>query len=182
MPLSDDAKILGLIKAGNKDAFDDLIRKYQREIYFLALRMVKKPEDAEELTQQAFVKAFENLSRFRGDSGFKTWLYKVALNECRSHLRSRRQTLELNEAAGSLVSEQDTPVEAYLNRETAEEAVAAAENLSEKQRITVILRIYHEMNYAEIGKITGCSEQTAKVNFHYGIENLRKRMKENGTL
>ena len=177
-----DEKLLERIRAGDKGAFDELVRKYQREIYYLALRMVKNTEDAEELTQQTFVKAFEKHEGFRGESGFKTWLYQVALNTCRSHLRNRRGVLELNEESGSLVSEGGTPPEILIQAETASAAVAAAGSLPEKQRIAVLLRIFHEMSYEEIGGIIGCSEQTAKVNFHYGIENLRKKMKENGAM
>ena len=180
MLISDDEKLLEHIRAGNREAFDELVRKYQREIYFLTLRMVKNIEDAEDLTQQTFIKTFERLESFRGESGFKTWLYQVAINLCRSHFRRRRETLELTEAA--LGGSDERPPEIFLKSEAASAAVEAAAGLPEKQRVTVILRMFHEMSYEEIGKIAGCSEQTAKVNFHYGIENLRKKMKKNGIL
>ena len=180
MPMFEDEKLLERIKAGDKKAFDELVRKYQREIYFLALRMLKNIEDAEEITQQTFVNVFEHLGSFRGDSGFKTWLYQISLNLCRSHLRRKHEVLELNEAACPPASGEMNPPEQFLRRETAAAAAAAADSLPDKQRITVMLRIFQELSYEEIGRVTGCSGQTAKVNFHYGIENLRKKLKENG--
>jgi RNA polymerase sigma-70 factor, ECF subfamily len=182
MLMFEDEKLVELIKAGDKEAFNELVRKYQREIYFLALRMLKNTEDAEEITQQAFVKVFEHLKSFRGDSGFKTWLYKIAINLCRSHQRRRHEVLELHEAAGSLVSETLNPSDRFIQSETAAAAAAAADSLPDKQRMTVVLRVFQELSYEEIGRVTGCSEQTAKVNFHYGIENLRKKLKENGIM
>ncbi|MFA6450449.1 MAG: sigma-70 family RNA polymerase sigma factor [bacterium] len=182
MPMSEDEKLLERINAGDRGAFDELVRKYQRELYFLALRMVKNPEDAEELTQKTFVKTFERLESFRGESGFKTWLYQVAINMCLSHLRNRRDVLELNEGAGTIVSEIMMPADRIVQNETVAAVAAAADSLPDKQRATVILRVFHELSYEEIGRSTGCSEQTAKVNFHYGIENLRKKLKANGTL
>lgn len=180
--MAEDVVLLERIRSGKRDAFDELVGKYQREIYFLALRMAKNTEDAEELTQQIFIKAFEKLPGFRGDASFKTWLYQVALNQCRSHLRSRRDVLELNEAAAQPADTGPSTLARLIRDETAATAAAAIDTLSEKQRLTVTLRVFQELSYTEIGRLTDCSEQTAKVNFHYGIENLRKKLKKDGML
>ncbi len=182
MLVRNDEKLLELIKSGSREAFDELVLKYHREIYFLTLRMSKKNEDAEELTQQIFIKAFEKLDTFRGESGFKTWLYQVAINQCRSFFRSKKDTCELTEAADNISAHEENPSEKALKNEASSAALEAVSDLPEKQKSAVILRIYHEMSYEEIGKIIGCSEQTAKVNFHYGIENLRKKLKSNGIM
>lgn len=178
--MPEDSILLERVNAGDREAFDSLVKKYQREIYFLALRFVKNREDAEEVTQQAFVKAFEKLSGFRGDASFKTWLYQVAMNQSRSFLRSRKTVLELNEEVAQKTTREDTPLGGLMKSETALEAAQLIQELPEKQKNVVTLRIVHELSYREIGEIVDCSEQTAKVNFHYGIENLRKKMKQNG--
>jgi RNA polymerase sigma-70 factor, ECF subfamily len=178
----DDIELLERIGDGDRGVFDALVNKYQREIYFLALRMSKNIEDAEELTQQIFVKAFEKLSGFRRDASFKTWLYQLALNHCKSHIRNRHDTLELNEELEIPSDGDPSPLTRLIRDETAAAAAAAIDSLPEKQRLTVTLRVFQELSYSEIGKLTGCSEQTAKVNFHYGIENLRKKMIQNGKL
>ncbi len=178
--MPEDSILLEKVEAGDRGAFDALVHKYQREIYFLALRFVKNPEDAEEITQQAFAKAFEKLSGFRGDASFKTWLYQVAMNQSRSFLRKRRPVLELNEEVAQKPAPEESPLGRFIKSEAALEAVELIEELPEKQRNVVTLRILHELSYREIGKIVDCTEQTAKVNFHYGIENLRKKMKKNG--
>jgi len=180
--MSEDTLLLEKIEAGDRNAFDRLVQKYQREIYYLAFRMVKNREDAEELAQQAFVKAFEKLSGFQGRSSFKTWLYQVAINLCRSFLRGKKPTAELKEEITGSGPGDPGPLGRLLRSETAGLAAAAMAELPEKQKIAVTLRIIHEMSYSEIGDAADCSEQTAKVNFHYGIENLRKKLKENGVL
>ena len=180
--MSEDAILLEKIQSGDRNAFDTLVGKYQRELYFLALRMVKNQEDAEDLAQQAFVKAFEKLDSFKGKSSFKTWLYQVAINLCRSFLRSRKPDTGFVEEMAAEEEDESAPLLRVLKNETAGLAARAVSQLPEKQRIAVTLRIVHEMSYKEIGDAADCSEQTAKVNFHYGIENLRKKLRESGVL
>ncbi|HOO55685.1 MAG TPA: RNA polymerase sigma factor [bacterium] len=174
--------LLEKLKAGDHEAFNDVIKEYHREIYFLTLRMVKKAEDAEDLTQQTFINAFEKIGSFRGDSSLKTWLYQIALNLCRTHLRKKRVVVELNENILNEGSYNDSPLGSILKTEQGELAKAELDKLSEKQKMAVILRVFHDMEYKQIGDIIHCSEKTAKVNFHYGIDKLRKKMKENGIM
>ncbi len=178
----DETLLLQRVKAGDRTAFDSLVDRYHREIYFLALRFMKNAEDAEDVTQQAFVRAFEKIDSFRGDAAFNTWLYRVTVNLCNTRLRSRKETAELNENTRDERSQDDSPSAGIIKQEAASAASAAVESLPEKQRLAVSLRVFNELSYREIGEIIGCSEQTAKVNFHYGMENLRKKMKQNGPM
>lgn len=162
-------------KGGDQDALDSLVGKYRREIYYLCLKMVGHEEDAEDLAQQTFCNAIRSIGSFRGRSLFRTWLYQIAMNLCRTHLSKRKPVAELHEeilADASAAS----PLSEVIQDEAAREAVDNLKYLAEKQRAAVVLRIFHDLDYAEIGRIIGCSAKTAKVNFHYGIENLRKRM------
>lgn len=163
-------------RAGDRAAMEALLEKYRREVFFLCLKMVGQEEDAEELAQQTFLNAFRAVGRFRGGAAFRTWLYQIAINLCRSHRTRRRPVAELREDAPADDAAHASPLEKTLRDERAREAAAGLKLLPDKQKAAVILRIFNELEYEEIGEIIGCSAGTAKVNFHYGIENLRKRM------
>lgn len=161
-------------KDGDRDALETLVEKYQREIYYLCLKMAGNEEDAEELAQQTFFNALRSIQSFRGRSLFRTWLYQIAMNLCRSHHSKKRPTAEF--PYDTLPDDAASPLSGVIRDESAREAVENLNYLAEKQRAAVVLRIFHDLDYSEIGRIIGCSAKTAKVNFHYGIENLRKRM------
>lgn len=181
--IADDATLLERMAAGEQGAFDALVRKYQREIYFLALRMTRNAEDAEEMAQKTFVAAYRKAASFEGRSSFRTWLYQVCINLCSTFLRRRKTVVELSEFAGAGDdSGEQEPLASIIKGETARRAAAAVEQLPEKQRMSVTLRIFHDMPFRDIGEAVGCSENTAKVNFHHGMETLRKRFKDDGTL
>lgn len=167
-------------KAGDQNSLDALVTKYQREIYYLCLKMAGNEEDAEELAQQTFLNALRGIGSFRGRSLFRTWLYQIAMNLCRSHISKRRPTAEFPH--DTLADTASTPLSEVVRGEAAREVVDNLKHLAEKQRAAVVLRIFHDLDYAEIGRVIGCSAKTAKVNFHYGIENLRKRMMKNEML
>ena len=180
--MNEDGRTIEQARAGDTGAFDGLVRKYQREIFFLALKMLKNEEDAEEVAQQAFINAWNNLQGFRGGAAFRTWLYRITMNLATSHLRKKARrggdTAELDHDR----TEQENspgPLDRLIRDEAARHALAACDTLGHKQRSVVLLRIVHELSYREISEIVGCSEQTAKVHFHYGVENLRKRLKAN---
>lgn len=178
--MEEDALLIERFKRGGKAAFDTLVGKYRREIYFLALRMLNNAEDAEEVAQQAFVSAFNGIGGFREDSAFRTWLYRIAINHANSLLRKRPNEAELMEDSAAPEGAGDrSPLDKLIGGEAARDALAALGELGEKQRLVVTLRIFQELPYSEIGRLTGCSEGTAKVHFHYGMENLRKRMAGN---
>lgn len=178
--MDEDARTIQRAQAGDAGAFDSLVRKYQRQVYFLALKMLNNAEDAEEVAQQAFVNAWNSLDTFRGASAFGTWLYRITMNLATTRLRSKaRPVNDTAELPETLSGKNAAPLDALIRDETARAALKACNELGDKQRQVVLLRIVHELPYAEIGEIVGCSEQTAKVHFHYGVENLRKRMMDN---
>lgn len=176
----EDRALVEAAKDGDRNSMDALVTKYQREIYYLCLKMSGNEEDAEELAQQTFFNALRAIGSFRGRSLFRTWLYQIAMNLCRSHITKRRPTVEFSHE--TVPDPAPTPLSEVVRGEEAREAVANLKYIAEKQRAAVVLRIFHDLDYEEIGRIIGCSAKTAKVNFHYGIENLRKRMMKNEVL
>jgi RNA polymerase sigma-70 factor (ECF subfamily) len=178
--MDDDARLLERFRRGSTRAFDELVARYQREIYYLALRIVRNEEDAEEVAQQAFVNAYGNIAGFREGAAFRTWLYRIAINAANSLLRRRKPTAAIDDAGPELADTSAvSPLDRLITGETAREAAAMLHTLGEKQKNAVILRIFHDMSYEEIARIIDCTPATAKVHFHYGIENLRKRMTKN---
>jgi RNA polymerase sigma-70 factor (ECF subfamily) len=159
---------------GDRAAFDALVRKYQRSIFWLALRYVKNEADAQDVAQRAFVQAFHRISGFRRRSSFKTWVYRIAINLALNALRDRsRQKLEpLKDEFEAEVSD---PV---LAKEEQRRLRAAIQTLPPKQRTVVELRAFEELSFKEIGEIVQSSEDSAKVNYHHALKRLRVLIQE----
>ena len=132
---------------------------------------------ADEATQDVFVRAFDGLKKYRGDSRFRTWLFSITLNAARSVARKQKRRGEIRLNTGADFPDFRTPPDAKAARADAY-ARAAAElaELPEKQRGAVSLRIYEGLSFKEIGEIIGCSEGSARVNYHHGIQKLRESL------
>jgi len=165
-----ELKIISDVLEGRTEAFEALVRKYQRPVYFLILRMVRQVEEADDLTQQVFLKAYKSLRGFRGESSFKTWLSKIALNLARTALRKgKRIFVEFDEAKASAPREgaEDLGAKrAWMRRFLGQ--------LPATQREVVSLRIYEEKSFQEIADLMDSKEGTVKVNFHHALKQLRK--------
>src|SRR5215831_19490601 len=172
-PRDDDAALVNRFRGGERAAFDQLVRRYQRAIYFLMLRHVGDPDEAAELTQRAFIKALLGLGELRGANQFRTWLYKIAVNLALNHLRDYRKftrddALERQPAAAT------APVDELVAAERARALRAAIARLPAKQRLTLELRVYEDLSFREVAEILGTSENAAKVNFHYAVRRLKE--------
>jgi RNA polymerase sigma-70 factor (ECF subfamily) len=171
----EDEDLVSRHRAGERRAFDELVRKYQRSIYFLTLRYVKDPDDAKDVAQRAFVRAFEALGGFRGGSTFKTWLYRIAinlsLNHLRDHARERPAALE-----DDLLVTDAVGAGRLLSDEERRRLRAAIEALPPKQRLVLELRVFEELPFREVAAVADCSENAAKVNFHLAVKRLRQEL------
>jgi RNA polymerase sigma-70 factor, ECF subfamily len=171
--VDEDGEAIARYRAGDARAFDGLVRKYQRPIYYLALRYVKNPDDAKDVAQRAFVRAFQSLRGFRGASSFKTWLYRIAVNLSLNHLRDRKPTSELSEDV--LVA--DAVGAARLDAgEDRRKLRRALEALPPKQRLVLELRVFEDLAFKEVAEVAECSENAAKVNFHHAVKRLREEL------
>ena len=151
-----DEALLRQSQSGDPTAFEPLITKYQRMIFSLAYRMTGSLDDAEDLTQEPFIRAYRNLASYRAASKFSTWLYRIAVNACLNW--RQRETMR------GQVHSKWAEGEAGRGHETVSEAEArvhaALLKLSPKQRAAIMLTIYDGFSHAEAGKILGCSETT----------------------
>lgn len=161
---------------GDPQAFDELVREYQRPIYRLCFRFAKNTEDAYDLAQDAFLKAYQGLRSFNRRSSFKTWLYRVAINHCinfTQRQRVRGEEVEIGQAEDHSIQIH----EVAERKEQMEMLRLALEKLPPRQQSAIRLRIYQQLSYEEISRVLKCTVSTAKTNVFFGLANLRKVMK-----
>ena len=166
-----DKKLVERVQKGDKGAFDLLVLKYQHKIVNLVMRYVRDPELALDIAQEAFIKAYRALPRFRGDSAFYTWMYRIAVNTAKNHLAAQRRRpmdieLDLQDPEQydlhAKLKETDTPEGVTLSnelRETVEKAIAA---LPEDLRTAIVLRELEGMSYEEIAQTMECPVGTVR--------------------
>lgn len=175
MDKTDDIFYIEAVRKGNVAAFSTLVERYQNMVYSLALKLLKKPEDAEEMAQDTFVKAYQKLNTYEGKSKFSTWLYSITYNACISELRKRR--IEFKSLDDRQISDQDEQKMHDYYRETKKEDQEkylnlALSKLPEDDQVLVTLYYYESQSMDEISVITGLTVSNIKVKIH----RARKRM------
>ena len=168
-----EGQLLERLKAGDEVAFAEFMETYQRRIYYLALRWVRDPEDARDVTQRTFLRAHQAIGRFRGQASLHTWLYRIAMNLCKNFLRDAERSRRKVES----YAEHRDLKEAEEAANTAAEEFASlrgvVDKLPERQRETLLLRVVEDLSFREIAELMECSEGTAKSNYHHAVKNLR---------
>ncbi len=174
-----DLPLLVRFRAGERGAFDELVRRHQRDIWRVARRYVKNDADAADVTQLTFVRAYRALDGFRGAASLRSWLYRIAINLALNHLRdhARESAEEIGEAR--LVTGALGP-QRLIEDEDAARLRAAIAELPPKQRIVLELRVFDELSFREVGELADCTENAAKVNFHYAVKRLRELLAGEG--
>jgi len=182
---SPDAQLVRRVQKGDKGAFDLLVLKYQHKIVNLVMRYVRDPELALDITQEAFIKAYRALPRFRGDSAFYTWMYRIAVNTAKNHLAAQRRRpmdveLDLQDPEQydlhAKLKETDTPEGVTLSNElkqTVERAIAA---LPEDLRTAIILRELEGMSYEEIAQTMECPVGTVRSRIFRARDAIAKKV------
>ena len=174
----DDRALVAAAAAGDRAAFDVLVRRHQRTVYGVCYRFTGEHADASDLTQDAFVRAYRGLARFKGDAAFGTWLYRIAVNVCLTRAAARTPATDPI-APLDLADDRGERPDAPLHRaQDAARVKAAIARLPKKQRLTVILRVYHDLPHEVIARTLGSSVGTVKANFFHALQNLRKLLGE----
>lgn len=174
---ADDRALVDACLAGQPDAFDVIVERHRRQVYQLCFRYVGTHEDASDLAQDTFVRAFKGLRGFKGQSSLATWLYRIAINVCLNRVSLRTPRAEALEPHDRVDSSAERPDITLLRAERAAEVRAAIRQLPPKQRATLILRVYHELPHEEIAGILGGSAGGAKANFFHALANLKKLLR-----
>lgn len=179
--MDEDLTLLERYERGDDDAFTELIARYREPLYRVAYRMVGHQEDALELVQQTFVRFFTQRRFFRREAKLSTWLYQILINGCRNLLRDRggKRMVDIDEIKDRL-GDSTTPLDPLLHRGEADAVQRAIESLPDRQRATVILRIYEERSFEEIAQILKVSIGTAKSNYHHGFMRLKGLFSKDG--
>ena len=168
----DDREAVLASQRGEREAFDRLVERYQRDVYRLCYRYVNNHHDANDMAQEVFLKAYRAIGRFRGDSAFSTWLYRIAVNTCLNFRSSRKPPGE--ELSDALPDRAPGALAAVEGEQRARIVRDAVMRLPEKQRATLILKIYHDLTHEEVAGVLGSSVGTVKANLFHALGNLRK--------
>ncbi|GAK57828.1 RNA polymerase, sigma-24 subunit, ECF subfamily [Candidatus Vecturithrix granuli] len=171
-----DEQLIDVTLGGTTAAFGILIQRHQRQMYALALKMVRNHDDAADIAQEVFLKAYEVLGSFQKKSSFHTWLYRITVNFCINHLRRDKAQYHVELESYHAVEAAEV-FDNMDNVEVQDELTDAIHRLPEKQQTTVMLRAGEGLPYKEIAKILGCSVGTVKANYFHAVKNLRRYMK-----
>ena len=187
----DEAQQVEQARAGDMGAFSRLVIRYQDRILNTCWRLCGNLEDAQDLTQEAFLKALESIGSFRGRSGFYTWLYRIAVNLALSHRRKTRRAVKLSlhggegglpddppadEVAGHGSSDREDPQVKLSAREIEQLVVAGLERLDDDHRAVIVLRDIESLDYQQIAEILEVPAGTVKSRLHRGRMELRRRL------
>jgi RNA polymerase sigma-70 factor (ECF subfamily) len=171
---ADEPTLVDACLNGRAGAFDVIVERYRRQVYQLCYRFVDNHEDASDLAQDVFIRAYRGLRGFRARASLGTWLYRIAVNVSLNRLAlktPRTETIANHEHQDAVAEPADA---ALLRAERAAEVRAAIARLPRKQRATLILRVYHELPHHEIAEILGSSVGAVKANFFHALANLKK--------
>ena len=170
-----DAVLVERYLSGDMAAFDEIMIRHERQIFRVCYRFVEHREDAMDLAQEVFIKAFEHLPAFRGDSSLKTWLYRIAINHCLNHVKKHsREFVEINDNTGGVRPSVHAQLEEREQREHFRQMVR---RLPPKQKAILELRINEQLSYEEIARISGRSVSTIKASVFFALAKLRKLAK-----
>lgn len=170
-------------QAGEYQAFEELVRLYRNDVFAVSFHFVHNREDAWDISQEVFVKAFKALNRFRGDASFKTWLLRIASNQCKDFLKKRRlKTVSFDETilAEAASATTDEPRQLLENKELAAAIQKALDGLSHKHRTAFILREYEGLSYEDMANVMECNLGTVMSRLHHARKKLQKSLRQQG--
>jgi RNA polymerase sigma-70 factor (ECF subfamily) len=194
LPELDERALVVEAQAGNRVAFEELVRRYDRDVLRLALNLMKRPEDARDVYQEAFLKVYRNLHRFRFECSFYTWLYRIVTNVCLDHLR-RRQARPEDQAPDMQLNRQEEgtrdffevqreqrptldPERRLMGKEIRARLAKAMERLSPRERVVFEMKHYQGLKLRAIGDALGTTEETVKNSLFRATRKLRQELGE----
>lgn len=175
-----DLELVEKVKAGDRRAFSELVKRHQRSVLRLSLRFVKDMDTAEDVTQEAFIKAYEKLSSFEGRASFKSWLFQIAVNTARNKIREwKRDTVDIDDVQLAVDAEAESTL---VHTAVADILQKEVEKLPFKQKTALVLRVYEDLSFNEIADIMQCPYDTAKANYRHALMKLRQTFEQQSEL
>lgn len=182
-----DEELAALATAGDPDSFNQLMVRWERSIFALAFRVLGREEDARDVCQETFLRAFRGIRGFKGQSKFSSWLYRIALNLCRDWMRRERRSAtlapldeEAEPARPAGAAPPDTAEDHAVRQDLRRVITQAMSVLSDDQRITIVLKEYHGLTFREIADLQGCPLSTVKTRLYQGLGVLRRHLQREG--
>ncbi len=182
-----DDELVRLAAAGDTDAFNLLVERWERTILGLCYRVLGREEDAKDVCQEAFLRAYRGLGNFKGQAKFSSWLYRIALNLCRDWLRRERRRGDAQPAEGFELREQtivdpisESVEDAIARRDLGRAVGKVMATLPNEQRTVIVLKEYHGLTFREIAELLDCPMSTVKTRLYQGLSVLRDRLARSG--
>ncbi|MGQ9689115.1 MAG: RNA polymerase sigma factor [Desulfobaccales bacterium] len=169
-----DSHLVARAQQGDLQAFEELVRKYQREIFNLACRLVQDTEEAKDMAQQTFLQAYVHIRNFRHQSQFRTWLFRIAMNQCFNYLKTRKKFGDPMDSQEMTIASHDNPQDGVMDAEERHRLHAALERLPAKQRAVLTLKLEQGLSYEEISQQLGGTAGAARVNYCQAVKTLKK--------
>lgn len=167
-----DLELVAKVKTGDRTAFSELVKRHQRSLLRMSMRFIKDLHAAEDVVQEAFIKAFEKLHTFEGRSSFKSWLFQIAINTARNKIREYRfQLVDIDQIQIAVGSQAE---ETMIHNNVSELIQSEIEKLPFRQKTALLLRIYEDLSFQEIATIMECPYDTAKANYRHALIKLKE--------
>ncbi len=175
-----DLDLVQQVRNGNRQAYTELMRRYQQRVYWVARRIVGSHEDADDVAQEAFVKAYLALGDFRGDSSFFTWIYRIAVNLSLNTVRKQQvmNYLRQSPVISSVLPAKGNPHTELEFKETQSRLEQAVAHLPEKQKAVFVMRYFEEMSYDEISDVLNTSVGGLKANYFHALRKVQEYLKD----
>ena len=185
-PPDTDKRLVQATREGNRAAFNKLVVKYQDKVFYLAYDLIGEYDDAKDIAQEAFIRAYEKLHQFEDRAQFSTWLYRITVNLAMDqHRRRKRRPLEsiddhiqeIERQKSSEQTEESLQAEEQLQTDVQRAHLdEALKRLSDHQRVAVVLKYFQQKSSREISQVIGCSENTVRIHLFRGLRNLRRHL------
>lgn len=172
-PSIDDANLIERFRAGDDTAFEEIVTRHRRAVYLMALRLLRRHEDADEAAQLTFVRAWKSRRQFRGDSAIRTWLIRIGLNVART-MQSGKRPMEAPEVLDRMPDRSEGSEERLGREELRRRVRRSVSDLPPRQREAVLLKVFSELTYREVAEAMQLSEGTVKAHLHQAVSNLRR--------
>ena len=185
-----DEELVARSVAGDNESFNQLILRWERPIYALAYRQIGREDDARDVCQEAFLRAFRALPGFKGQAKFSSWLYRITLNLCRDWMRRERRApfvqppegMDVGDLADATASGAESIEDVVTRKNLSRHVAMAMQTLPEEQRSAVLLKEYHGLTFQEIAELQGCPLSTVKTRLYQGLTVLRRELERRGAV
>lgn len=184
-----DEELVKKVKDGDIDAFEDIVKKYEKKIFSLIYNMLRNENEIEDIAQEVFIKVYKNLDKFHGDSSLYTWIYKIATNLCLDQIKKRKDIIYMDEKLRvnddeveiQIPSDEKTQDELYEQKELKQKLEKCIDKLPEKQRAMIVLRDIKGLAYDEIAEILELKLGTVKSQINRARLKLKELLEKDGT-